>query len=384
MGKILVVLMCFLLLALVVPAGIALAQTEGTVSRSVSNSSPAPGEVVTVTLTPSGFSTFYAVQEDTGGLVYSGEYTADSNPEETTFTNLTAKPFTYKVKVPDGAAPGSKFTITGQFWSDPADKHNISGTTVTVSGGGAGTTGHIAMPGGGAAKFTDILAWKTKADQLGPDFRWLLSSTILIVGDATMPPTKTVQILIHIVNASKVGNMDIKVTYDPNVLQGMNVTKGSLTANSLFDSNIVNGKVSIAFVDDAGINGDGSLAIMQFKVVGQKGDSCQLVATVSANEVPAGKAITIEVINGLFTVGDTMKGDCDGEDGLTSVDALRALDMSVGKKPVDLCADMNDDGQVTSLDAAMIMKMADSIAAAIRNNVLHFKQLAISTPKPAS
>jgi hypothetical protein len=188
-----------------------------------------------------------------------------------------------------------------------------------------------------------------------------------------MPPNKTVQIPIDIVNASLVGNMDIKVSYDPSVLQGINVTKGSLTAGSLFDSNIVDGTISIAFVDSAGISGDGSLAVMQFKVVGKSGDSSELIATVSANKVQAGEAMTIKVKNGLFTVedADKMKGDCNGDGDVDADDALMALQMSVGKIEVNLVADMNDDGQVTSLDAAEIMKLDVSNGAADTSDMQH-------------
>jgi hypothetical protein len=104
---------------------------------------------------------------------------------------------------------------------------------------------------------------------------------------------------------------------------------------------------------------------MQFKVVGKSGDSSELIATVSANKVQAGEAVTIKVKNGLFTVedADKMKGDCDGDGDVDPLDALMALQMSVGKIEVNLVADMNDDGQVTSLDAAEIMKLAVSKAA---------------------
>jgi len=53
-----------------------------------------------------------------------------------------------------------------------------------------------------------------------------------------------------------------------------------------------------------------------------------------------------------------LQGDCDVDEDIDIVDALIALKMSTGKIEVNLVADMNDDGQVTSLDAAKIMKTA--------------------------
>jgi hypothetical protein len=51
-----------------------------------------------------------------------------------------------------------------------------------------------------------------------------------------------------------------------------------------------------------------------------------------------------------------MKGDCDGDGDMDVFDALIALKMAVGKIEVNLIADMNVDGQVTSFDAAEIMQ----------------------------
>jgi len=52
------------------------------------------------------------------------------------------------------------------------------------------------------------------------------------------------------------------------------------------------------------------------------------------------------------------KGDCDHDGNITSVDALIALQMSIGKTPEDLIADMDGDGKVTSFDAFKILLIA--------------------------
>ncbi|MEM4278943.1 MAG: dockerin type I repeat-containing protein [Archaeoglobaceae archaeon] len=52
------------------------------------------------------------------------------------------------------------------------------------------------------------------------------------------------------------------------------------------------------------------------------------------------------------------KGDCNSDGRITSVDALIALKMSVGKIEPNQSADMNNDGFVTSYDAFRILMLA--------------------------
>ncbi|MFQ6073151.1 MAG: dockerin type I repeat-containing protein, partial [Methanosarcinales archaeon] len=53
---------------------------------------------------------------------------------------------------------------------------------------------------------------------------------------------------------------------------------------------------------------------------------------------------------------DTVIGDLNGDNKVTSLDALMALQMSVGLIPVDMRADVNRDNKVTSVDALMILQ----------------------------
>ncbi len=57
---------------------------------------------------------------------------------------------------------------------------------------------------------------------------------------------------------------------------------------------------------------------------------------------------------------EVMKGDLNGDDEITTADAMIALWMAAGSKTPDMArGDVNDDGRVTSLDALMIMQVAD-------------------------
>ncbi len=56
-----------------------------------------------------------------------------------------------------------------------------------------------------------------------------------------------------------------------------------------------------------------------------------------------------------------LRGDANHDSELSAVDVVLSLQMAVGSSEADLVADMNGDGQVTSVDALMILQaMQDS------------------------
>ena len=91
------------------------------VQRQVRTTSLAPGDIVDVSIQPSGFDAHYfGLKEDIGDLEYTGSYSAAFNPEGTTFlTEQPNRPFTYKVRIPESAKAGEKFIIRGEYWNNP-------------------------------------------------------------------------------------------------------------------------------------------------------------------------------------------------------------------------------------------------------------------------
>jgi hypothetical protein len=161
----------------------------------------------------------------------------------------------------------------------------------------------------------------------------------------------------------QVGNLDLTLTYDPSVLEAIGVIGGSLTVDSIMEYNITPGNIRIALADSEGFQGDGSVVYVRFNVIGSEGQNTSLNITQStANDVDY-DLIQLQNNNGTFRVTnvDEAPGDYDGDGQLSAVDALSALQMAVGKRPVDLSLDMNGDGQVTSLDARTILKIAVGI-----------------------
>ncbi|MCP4613925.1 MAG: hypothetical protein GY845_35000, partial [Planctomycetes bacterium] len=145
------------------------------------------------------------------------------------------------------------------------------------------------------------------------------------------------------------------------VLQATEAIKGSLTRNSIFDSNILDGKILISLAHNQGFSGDGSVAYIRFNVIGVEGSWSRLdIDDLSANRANDLASMNVETVDGVFTVLSIEEtiADCDGDGKISAVDALCALQMAVGKKAEDLSMDVNNDGKVTSLDARKILQTA--------------------------
>ena len=180
----------------------------------------------------------------------------------------------------------------------------------------------------------------------------------LYVGDRIMGKGKTVEIPIIMCNAKDLANMDLDWRYDASVLKLIDVTRGSLNKEALFEWNEVSvGKLKIAFASSKGVSGSGSIAVMKFEVIGNTGAKSTITGTVDTASKTDGSTISVGVNPGEVTVGTSpIKGDCDGDNKLTSRDALAALQISVQKRPFDICYDYNGDGKVNSADARDILK----------------------------
>ena len=160
----------------------------------------------------------------------------------------------------------------------------------------------------------------------------------------------------------KIGNMDMTLSYDPSVLEATEAIKGGLTRDSLFDYNIPDeGTIKISLADSEGFSGEGSIAYVNFNVIGVEGSSSPLqITAMMANKANDYEELDIQTNDGEFRVISIEEGmgDGDGDGKYTALDALYALQMAVEKIPQDPVMDINGDGSVTSLDARGILKNA--------------------------
>ena len=188
------------------------------------------------------------------------------------------------------------------------------------------------------------------------------TETVVSVKNYNAEKGKTIDIPIDMTKAQTIGSMDITLTYDSSVLTATKVTSGTLTSGSTVMGNTATlGTVTIGIMDVFGFSGDGSIAKITFEVIGNDGDTSSLTLTsVSASDTDFND-VPLTTQNGKFTVGTSpcgVAGDLNGDGKVSSLDALMALQMSVGLIQVDQCADVNGNGKVTSLDALMILQKA--------------------------
>ncbi len=210
--------------------------------------------------------------------------------------------------------------------------------------------------------------------------------TTITVGSAQASYGDEVQIPVEIEKASKIGSMNLIIAYPKDVLEVVDVIQGSLTKNSLFDYNVEDGKIKIGVSDTNGISGDGSLFYMKFRVMeakekesGEKPGKQRIGSEnlLRLKEISDVYSISVEgadvydvdgsqmkplVINGTFEIVSEedmlIKGDVNGDGKINSLDALLALQMSIGKIDAKAVADMDGDGKVLAKDATEIMRIA--------------------------
>jgi hypothetical protein len=185
----------------------------------------------------------------------------------------------------------------------------------------------------------------------------------LYAEDRTVAAGESVLVPINIKNAKNIGNMDLLLTYDPKVLKATEVLKGSLTGDTMFESNIQTApEIRISFASTKGVNGDGSIAYINFQAVGSAGSTSRIsFVDTLANEAGtmaklSGKSTDADV--NVVASGNVRKGDVNGDGKISSVDALMALKMSVRIIPATAAADVDGDGRVTSIDAGLILQAA--------------------------
>jgi hypothetical protein len=214
------------------------------------------------------------------------------------------------------------------------------------------------------------------------------------------------------VNAANINGMmaaSLTVYFDPAVLSVQSASTGTLTAGWSFASNLIGaGQYRLSMSSASGVSGAGTLAAIEFEVMGAPGSSSAL--TISDIVLNDG-AITVELTDGLFSVDDvynvsgliaywnssspvpgttlTLSGNqvynalsgadgnytiqgaaidaytlipskSDGDNEISAYDASFALQHDVGIMTLTgdqaLAADVNSNGSINSMDAAYILQ----------------------------
>lgn len=124
-------------------------------------------------------------------------------------------------------------------------------------------------------------------------------------GSAEAPVGGTVQVPIQATGAPGVGALHLELTYDAKVLQPQTVDKGTLSSsNALLDSNTTQpGRIVIGLISLDAIKGDGAIANVTFKVIGDAGTSSALnVENAQAWESRTHAEILVKTESGKVTI----------------------------------------------------------------------------------
>lgn len=218
-----------------------------------------------------------------------------------------------------------------------------------------------------------------------------------------------VTVPINVANISGMLAVGLTVNFDPTVVTVQSATTGTLTAGWAFASNLIApGQYRISMSNASAVSGAGTLANIEFLVIGAPGSSSAL--TISEILLNDG-TITVELADGLFSVDNvynvsglvsfwnggvpvsgallTLTGDQiysalsgldgnytvqgaaigeyvltpskeAGDNGISAYDASFALQYDVGlitlSESQAIAADVNSNGYINSMDAAYILQ----------------------------
>ncbi len=172
--------------------------------------------------------------------------------------------------------------IEGTFTLGDGDKASTLEGTVTVRG--------ETRIGGEVEKLEEEGTWSAEMDKdgnitgmisFGEDWPFeakVVSGSIPGEGEGTAGDgdreegivITEVKVPINLEDASNVGSLHIELVYGPSVLEVKKVEAGNLAQNAMIESNLgIPGRVIIGIIDATGINGDGSVVVVSFEIVGE-------------------------------------------------------------------------------------------------------------------
>ena len=114
---------------------------------------------------------------------------------------------------------------------------------------------------------------------------------------------ETISVPINIQDAPNLGSLQVELLYDSNLLTATSVKADTMASNAMIESNLVSkGRVIIGVVDAAGINGQGALVNVTFKVNGTSGSCPITLQKITAHEAANLTDIQFKTTDGSVTL----------------------------------------------------------------------------------
>ena len=182
------------------------------------------------------------------------------------------------------------------------------------------------------------------------------ASFSVILPNTTIRINKTTTLPIMLNTTEPLGSLQFRIYYNPDIINITNVSSNV----GMLQANIGYGFVEVGIIN---ANGFGSGEITKITVVGLSNGTTILDGElIDASDVKGNTRYGI-IIPGEVKVVTRKKGDANGDDKITAVDALIYLRFAVGlditpHKLDPVADDMTGDGKITATDALKVLRIA--------------------------
>jgi hypothetical protein len=250
---------------------------------------------------------------------------------------------TLPLDIPAAAKPGESFQI---------DLRDIE---LSDAGGGAlpqhqGVPGKLTVSSG--ARADGLLSINDVSGRAG-------STVILqVLADENVKDVTGVSLNLDFNTSTPAGAPPLAVTGRDGVKAG-ELLKGGLAAANLE----TDGKILVGIAGTEPVSGPGVVAEITFRIPGNAAARTTYAVNLSAVVAVGQQDIPIEAVGGTITVlAARMKGDLNGDDRISIVDATLALRAALNLVTLDeeqlYAADLNDDGRIAIAEVTRILRAA--------------------------
>ena len=236
-------------------------------------------------------------------------------------------------------------TTVGNYWSDY--------TGNDLNGDGIGDTPYIIDENN--IDYLPLMSWGTHP---------VSSDAVIIIDNETvrLNATKAIALKLHYIKDTKLGALQFNLTFDPELIKVENVTPGNAAEGSFISANINNsaGRVTVGIVN---LNGLNEGIILKVTVKGISTGETELHGIpIDASDTNA-NPLRVTFTSGIIKVVKRPRGDINGDNRVTAVDALLylryAVGLSIDPYTIDpTYDDLNNDGKITATDALIALRIA--------------------------
>ena len=190
-------------------------------------------------------------------------------------------------------------------------------------------------------------------------------TTVTVAAPAWAPLESDFTVRINVGQVTNFDSCQFDVSYDPNVIEVTGVTAGNISGTSIpidgwsLDPVGTQGKVRVLcnVPDVPGVTGEGYLAEIHFRVVGQDGDSSNITLSGGVLYDNESHEIVAQWVNDSINIWDATPGDANRDGLVDAGDVTMVERMILGLDVATHGADANRDGKFDMGDVTAIERI---------------------------